>query len=190
MKGVVALILNMGLDQRTDLKDYWSTLDSDNSPFYRSVLSRDRFFQIFGMLHVGELNGKKKDKIQPLIDVLLPRYQQFYVPNQAIAVDESVISFKGRVGFKQYLKGKPHPWGIKAFVLADSTNGYLYNVVIYYGKDTELVRPDLPHTVRVVLTLTEGLERKGYDLYVDRFYTSPLLADEITKQGISLTGLQ
>ena len=132
MKGVVALILNMGLDQRTDLKDYRCTLNSDNSPFYRSVLSRDRFFQIFGMLHVGELNGKKKE---PLIDVLLPLYQQYYVPNQAIAVNESDISFKGRVGFKQYLKGKPHPWGIKAFALADSTNGYLYNVVIYYGKD-------------------------------------------------------
>ena len=64
---------------------------------------------------MGELNGKKKDKIQPLLDVLLPLYQQYYVPNQAIAVGESVISFKGRVILKQYLKGKPHLWGIKAF---------------------------------------------------------------------------
>ena len=189
MKGVVALILNMGLDQRTDLKDYWSTLDSDDTPFYRSVMSRDRFFQIFGMLHVGERKGEKKAKIQPLLDVLLPLFRLYYVPHQAIAVDESVISFKGRVGFKQYLKGKPHPWGIKAFVLADSTNGYLYNLCIYYGKDTQLVRPDLPHTVRVVLTLIDGLQGKGYDLYVDRFYSSPLLAEEITTQGISITGV-
>ena len=64
------------------------------------------------------------------------------------------------------------------------------NVLATPLKDTELVRPDLPHTVRVVLTLTEGLQRKGYDLYVDRFYTSLLLADEIMQQGRSLTGLQ
>ena len=64
-----------------------------------------------------------------LLDVLLPLYQQYYVPNQAIAVDESVISFKGQVGFKQYLKGKPRPWGIKAFALADSTNGCLYVIM-------------------------------------------------------------
>ena len=190
MKGVIGLVLNMGLDKRSDLKDYWSTIDSDDMPFYRSVLSRDRFFQIFGMLHVGESDGEKKEKIQPLMDKLLPLYRRYYIPHQAIAVDESVISFKGRVGFRQYLKGKPHPWGIKAFVLSDSTNGYLYNVCIYYGKNTELVRPDLPHTVRVVLTMTEGLEQKGYDLYIDRFYSSPLLAEELTAQGITITGVQ
>ena len=62
---------------------------------------------------MGERKGEKKAKIQPLLDVLLPLFRLYYVPHQAIAVEESVISFKGRVDFKQYLKGKPHPWGIK-----------------------------------------------------------------------------
>ena len=66
-----------------------------------------------------------------------------------MAIDESVIAFKGRVSCLQYLKGKPHPWGIKAYVLADSVTGYLFNV----SRETELVRPELPHTSQVVLTL-------------------------------------
>ena len=61
-----------------------------------------------------------------------------------MAVDELVISFKGRVGFLQYLKGKPHPWGIKAFVLVDSVSDYMYRVRRYFGKDTQLIRPELP----------------------------------------------
>ncbi len=36
-----------------------------------------------------------------------------------------------------------------------------------------LSHEDMPHTVRVVLTLVEGLENKGHDLYIDRFYSSP-----------------
>ena len=34
----------------------------------------------------------------------------------------------------------------------------------------------------------EQLHHKGYDLYVDRYYTSPVLATELTKVGITVTG--
>ena len=106
-----------------------------------------------------------------------------------MAIDESVIAFKGRVSFRQYLKGKPTPWSIKAFVLADSVSGYLYKVAIYYGRATELVRPELPNTARVVLTLVDGLDDKGYDVYLDRFYNSPLIATELKRKGITVTGI-
>lgn len=190
MKAFIGVILNMGLDQRKDIKDYWSTAESDDMPFFRSVFSRDRFLQIFGMLHVGKRKGTKQDKIQPLLNIILPLIQGYYTPHQEVAIDESVIAFKGRVSFRQYLKGKPHPWGIKAYVLADSKSAYVHNFAIYYGRDTSLVRPDLPHTTRVVLTLSDGLEHKGYDLYIDRFYSSPLLATELSNLGITVTGMK
>ena len=190
MKAFVAVILNMGIIKLPDLKDYWSTHATINFPFFRSVFSRNRFFQIYGTLHVGTINGSlKKEKIQPFLDLLLPTFQAAYIPNQQVAIDESIITFKGRVSCLQYLKGKPHPWGIKAYVLADSATGYLHNVTIYFGRETELLRPDLPHTVRVVVTLLQGLQHKGYDLYVDRFYNSPLLAMELEKIGITVTGI-
>ena len=48
--------------------------------------------------------------------------------------------------------------------------------------------PCLNHTTRVVLTLTQPLYNQGYDVYTDRFYTSPLLALELEKVGTTLTG--
>ena len=189
MKGFIAVVLNMGIVQLTNLKDYWSTDDITNFPFFRSVFSRDRFFQIFGMLYVGDPDGTtKRSKIQPLLDRLCPVFEATFTPDRQIAVDESVINFKGRVSFRQYLKGKPHPWGIKAFVLSDSKTGYLQRVCVYYGRETQLIDNDNPHTVRVVQTLVEPFHNKGYDLYVDRFYTSPLLASELMKVGITVTG--
>ena len=94
-------------------------------------------------------------------------FKQPNTPGQHLAIDESIIAFKGRIGCLQYIKGKPHPWGIKAYVLADSASGYVYKVYIYYGREIELLRPGLSHTVRVVLTFIQGLENKGFDFYID-----------------------
>ncbi len=145
MKGFMAVVVNMGIVQLNDMKEYWSTSVLIDISFFRNVLSRDRFFQILGVLHVGEINGRNKEsKIQPFIDIILPKFQSTYILHLQVAIDESVINFKGRVSFRQYLKGKPHPWGIKAFVLADSITGYVQNLTIYYGRDTDLICPDLP----------------------------------------------
>ena len=42
MKSFIAVVLNMGIVQLTNLKDYWSTDDTTNFPFFHSVFSRDR----------------------------------------------------------------------------------------------------------------------------------------------------
>ena len=127
MKAFIGTILNIGIIQLPHLKDYWAKSNTTDIPFFRSVFARNRFFQIFGTLHAGDIDTTVwRQKIQPLLDILRPRFTAAYTPDQHVAIDESVISFRGRVGFLQYLKGKPNPWGIKAFVLADSVSGYMY----------------------------------------------------------------
>ena len=190
MLGFLAVVLNMGIIQLGNLKDYWRTDDTTDLPFFRSVFSRDRFFQIFGALYVGDPTvTTKQAKIQPLLDKLCTSFSSSYTPHQQISIDESVISFKGRVAFKQYLNCKPNPWGIKAYVLADSVTGYLRQLCIYYGPETVLGDfPSLGQTGRVVCTLAEPFSNSGYDLYIDRFYSSPSVATQLTSMGITVTG--
>ena len=122
-------------------------------------------------------------------DIIIPIIQGNYNPDRQIAVYEPVILFKGRVSFHQYLKGKPNPWGLKAYVLSDSKTGYMHNLHLYYRKDTNLIdNHEASHTVKVVTTLTDHLRDKGYDPYTDQLYTSPLLADALEQMGITLTG--
>ena len=114
------------------------------------------------MLHVGKIDARpRQSKIQPLINLLLPIIKSNYIPDKQVAVGEAIITFRGRVSFRQYIKGKPNPWGIKAYALSNSKSGYMHNLLIYYGKDTCLIeRPDLSHTCKVVLTLCDYLKNK------------------------------
>ena len=111
IKAVVGVILNMGLIQLSQLKDYWMMHEETiNLQFFRRVFSRDRFLQLFWMLHVGEVNGlTRHSKIQPLLDMIIPSFQRLFVPGKALAVDEAMIAYRGRVSFRQYTRGKPHP---------------------------------------------------------------------------------
>ena len=86
---------------------------------------------------------------------------------------------------------KPTKWGIKAWVAADSHNGYVWNLQIYTGtsilykyymtitylhsgKDHD-ANPEKGLAHNVVMSLVSGLSGQGYHIYTDNFYTSPEL---------------
>ena len=160
---------------------------------FLQVMSRDRFLQIFSCLHLSHqappAGQTMKDlKIHPLLDLLAPVFEEYYTLGKNISVDESMIPFKGRMKYKQYIPNKPHSWGIKAFVLADSKTGYTYHLRLYFGSETDLDFPGYSHTETVVLTLLDGLLGRGHHLFTDRFYTSVPLLDKLNTENTSLTG--
>ena len=120
----------------------------------------------------------RRSKVQPFLDLLIPLFQQCLTPGRQISIDEAMITFRGRIFFRQYIRGKPEPWGIEAY---ESQTGYMYNLFIYYGRETQLTSTEHNHTTNVVLTLVNPLVGLGYDLYTDRFYASPALASELLK---------
>ena len=71
------------------------------------------------------------------------------------------------------------------FLLTDATNGYNYNFNVYSGKDAD---SHMGLCSRVVIKLAQPLFDKGYKIYTDRFYTSPLLADYLSKVGLATCG--
>ena len=76
----------------------------------------------------------KTYKIQYLIDYLCKRFRAVYVPKCELSIDETMLMVKGRFQYKQYIKIKPVKWGIKLFTVAESTIGYVLNVLPYTGK--------------------------------------------------------
>ena len=68
------------------------------------------------------------------MDRLLERFKNCYNLHRDVAIDESMIGFKGHLWFIQYIPKKPTKWGMKA-VLADSLSGYTYNWKLYAGKN-------------------------------------------------------
>ena len=110
--------------------------------------------------------------------------------HEELVVDEAMIPFKGRLGFKQYMKDKPTKWGIKVLVLVDSRNGYVYVkcIQIYTGKNLELSKNEVGLASNVVLELLEVLEQTNPKVYVDIYYSSPALFVKLWTKSINACG--
>ena len=133
MEVFLSIIFNMGLISLPKIKDYWKTTWIAEMPFFARVMSRDRFELLFWLLHVSHCEGnvvKRVDKVKLLLECLITKFQARFYPEQELAVDETVVGFRGRFGAKQYMPKKPMKWGIKCFTLADSSTGYVLKILL------------------------------------------------------------
>ena len=99
--------------------------------------------------------------------------KSFFVPNIKVSIDERMVASKARVGLKQYIQNKPTKWGYKLFVICDSKTGYTCDFNIYAGKTEN--QSDNGLTYDVVTRLMSPYLGQGYRLFLDNFYTSPIL---------------
>ena len=126
----------MGIFKKPSLRLYWSTDSILKPPFFPAVMGGDRYFQILRYLHFSDNQDEVKDKDSPghdklftirklsdlLLDLLL--HTDVYSPERNLAVDETLVKFKGKVLFSQFIPIKPGRFGIKCFTLAESSSGY------------------------------------------------------------------
>ena len=74
-------------------------------------------------------------RCRKLLDILESRFDTEYVLNQQCTVDEAMIPFKGRLGFKQYMR-QASEVGYKGLGFSRcKKNGYVKNLQIPYFLD-------------------------------------------------------
>nr|CAH7732309.1 unnamed protein product [Callosobruchus chinensis] len=143
--------------------------------------SAEEMEKFLGIIFWKGLNKKPKLsdcwKKNPLIDLLLERFQSAIIPARDLCIDETMVPF-------QYIKNKKHKFGIKLYKLC-TNNGYTYNLKVYCGRDAQ---PGVPVASSVVMELSKNLLDSGRVLYIDNFYTSMHLAHELLKRGTHLVG--
>ena len=198
MKAFVGMLIIMGIVVLPRLELYWTT----SHPLIAqsgiaSVMPRVRFEQLFRFLHLNDNNNQvpigdprydRLFKVRKLLHIVTPKFESEYVPHKQVSVDEAMIPVKGRLGFKQYMKDKPTKWGIKVFTLCDATNGYVYQLQVYTGKNLENSSTSVGLCSQVVLDLMAGFDKQGHELYTDNYYTSPLLFLSLHNKGINACG--
>ncbi|KAI8775184.1 piggyBac transposable element-derived protein 4 [Biomphalaria glabrata] len=187
----LAVIINMGIDKRPSIRDYFSTADNLYTGFYHKMFQRERFETIYSsMLHVGEPGAEDKNKIEPFVNSLTERFQFAFTPNQSVSIDEMIIGWKGRWRYKMFNAAKPYKYHIKSFGLVDSGTGYVLNLLTYYGANTSYdpeADPNGGMAIKIFDTLLKHLG-KGYHIYADRWYTTRALIDHLLDQGQYYTG--
>ena len=190
LKKLLALTMQMGIVKLPALRDYWSgdTVFGDH-PIGAAVIPRTRFESLLSNLHLADnISADKADRLYKIADFINEfnqRCQKIYRPGEEVCIDESLIPFRGRIIFRQYIPNKRHRYGIKAFKLF-SKGGYTYRMSIYAGKQPQ---PRIGSVADdVVMRLMEGLLNHGRTLYTDNWYTSVVLAKKLFQQKTDLIG--
>ena len=161
-------------------------------PFYGHKMARARYYHILRFLHFTDNNKNGVDrtddrlwKIRDLFEIIRTNFSKYYNPTEHLAVDEVIVKFKGKILFKQYIPKKRKRFGIKMFKLCDST-GYTCDMSVYLGKDRQRAAQHLTATHATVTNLTRRVEGFGHKLYMDNFFSSPDLYDDLAQKKIFL----
>lgn len=194
----LAILLYEGVVQKPVEGWYWSKRSSICTPFISDLMPRKRFQLIMKFLHFSNNESyderthpqPKLKKIYEVFKLLCIKFQTVYTPEKCIAVDESLMPYQGKLGFKQYIPTKRARFGIKFYELCESNSGYIWNMIIYTGKDTpyEDEFSKFGMATRCVMTLTKDLLNKGYCLFLDNFYMSPELAELLIARRTDVCG--
>nr|AWH61116.1 piggyBac transposable element-derived protein 4-like [Pyxicephalus adspersus] len=110
----LGLVILQGVVGKPMQKWYWSKNKMIATPFFGKVIPEYRFSLIMKYLHFA--NSKKFDetthpapklkKIWEVSQMILQNFQQTYVPERDISIDESLMAYKGRLSWVQYIASK------------------------------------------------------------------------------------
>lgn len=187
----MALSINMGHVVKGQLKDYWSKDPLLYTPLFSEKLSRNRYLQILRYLHFSdnnEVSNHPLKKIKPVIDHLKNKFSNTIIAGKRLCIDESLVLWKGRLKFKQFLPLKRNRFGIKLFKLVDCDTGFLLDFIVYTGSDTDYDKFDLGVSGDIVAHFMQPYCNEGRELFTDNWYTSPELAEFLHNKDTGLCG--
>ena len=198
MKTFFGVLLLMGIIFKPSIRMYWSMDTIYSTPIFGQVMKRDRFELIMKFLHFNnnatydpaDENRDRLHKVRPLLDSLRERCRKVYYPGKNLSVDESLVLFKGRLHFKQFIRTKQARFGIKLFELCTSS-GITLDLLVYCGKgmfSDDDMGGDMPHLERIPALLMEPFLNNNHTLHTDNYYTSPALANYFLENGTHLCG--
>ena len=183
MKAFIGIRIFMSVLQLPSMDMYWSKDYMFGNLFIPNIMPRDRFNKLCQYFHannstlnppcgtLGPLRHDRLHHVRKISEIVHGNCLEQYKPHQNTSVDEAMIAFRGRLGFRQYLPAKPTKYGIKVWMRADSENAYCNEFDIYTGKSDDST-DGIGLTSRVVLKLTEKIAGKNHIVNIDNYFTS------------------
>ena len=120
----------MGVNVLPDTALYWSKSILYENKLVPMTMDRDRFQLLLRMFHFADSSLPHLGrffKLKPLFDRIVQRFQDVYKPGKEVVIDETMVPFRGRIFFRQYIPGKRHKYGLKLYKLC-TTEAYTWNL--------------------------------------------------------------
>ncbi|GFO14935.1 PiggyBac transposable element-derived protein 4 [Plakobranchus ocellatus] len=121
MRKFIGTLLS-GLDHKPIIQSYWTTDPLLSTPAFPAKC--DRFKEIVKFNHFNDNNrepphiSNERDplyKICPLLEQLSASFKAAFKPERKICIDDSLMLYKGRIIFHQYMPLKRAHFRIKIF---------------------------------------------------------------------------
>lgn len=191
MKAYFCLTILMSQVKKSSIQNYWSNRKCIETPFFSSTMPYARFRSISRFLHFSNNAtadpSDKLKKIRPIITLMDEKFLSAYTPGKNIAIDESLMKFRGRLGYVQFNPSKRARFGIKFYKLCESETGYCSAFKIYTGHE-EGRNNEMLASEEIVLNLAAPLLNKGYIIHLDNWYSSPELYQQLIKENTHALG--
>lgn len=181
-----------GIKQLPATRLYWSKDPLIGVPAVQKVMSRNRFDKLSKYLHLNNNTNQvpreepahdKLFKVRPVLDRVVQCCRMELQPQKDLSVDEAMIKFKGWLGMKQYMPIKPVKWGIKVWVCAEASSGFVCDFQVYTGKRQDgVAEQNLGY--HVVQDLTRNFTGRNHHVFYNNFFSTVKIAEDLLEDGI------
>ena len=174
--------------------ELWAT-DGSGIEIFRACMSYNRFLFLLSAIRFDDRTTRSQRKetdklaaIRYILDEFVQNCKNIYCLSEFLTIDETLVPFRGRCSFIQYIPSKPAKYGIKIFALCDTKTYFTGNLEVYCGK-----QPTGPHEVSnspadIVERLISHLKGACRNLTTDNWYTSYTLAMSLLQGKITMVG--
>ncbi len=131
----------------------------------------------------------------PFIDMLNKNYSAVYKVGESLSINKACCAYKGKICFHQYNKNKPAKYHIKMYQISEASSGYVTgfhvftnNMGINHVLLLEYKCMKKTSTITMSMMKRFFLLDKGHCLFMDNYYTSLELFQELEKKKMLACG--
>ena len=191
LKVFFSIILLSGYVKCRSRRMYWESARDTHNQAVSDAMTRNRFEEIMKYIYFYDPNdieqGDKCAKVRPMMEMINKLFLK-YKPSEKLAdVDEAMVPYYGKYGgsIKQAMRQKPVRFGYKVWCL-NYPNGYLVAFDVYQGSRGKSNKHK--EEFGVLCLLAQLPDNTKLHLFLDYFFTSPVLFEELSRRGILVTG--
>ncbi|XP_034150715.1 piggyBac transposable element-derived protein 4 isoform X2 [Esox lucius] len=189
----IGMVLFVGQLKLRDMVDCWRQNHLFSMSYLTSCMDCKRYLYILRNLHISYpmdhlKNNQKKGTpeydalfcLQPLMNDIRQACQTFYHPQRDLNIHEWTVPLAA--GTKER---------VKLFALTDANNSYTVDFIVYKGKTTFPTGSGMSYDA-VMSLVRPAFLGSGYHLYLDNFFSSPKLFQDllVLKMGACGTMLE
>ncbi|KAK9297925.1 hypothetical protein QLX08_008465 [Tetragonisca angustula] len=184
----LAVVYLTGQIKSADLDWYWKKSRIYQCPIFATVIPKERFLEILYVFHIDcgfddEEIDDPSTQPKPL-DIFNKTMKEVYYPSKKLTVDESVISFRSQLYFRQNVSSKKCKYGLKLYTLTEP-NGMVLRIHTHLQtKDTD--RPDTDEIVRKLISDFLGI---GHVVYLDQNFINYAIVKDFLEQKTHTLGM-